>query len=159
MGPKGTTARDEVPSIIREIYALTERLEQLFPGRKFTPDGHLVGSIGEVLAAHDYELQLQPGSLMTHDAISVVDRRQVQIKATSSKSIGLRSQPEHLLVLQINRDGSYEEIFNGPGAFAWDLCGPMQRNGQRSVSVTKLRAHQARVEDKLPRRRAAPIIS
>ena len=36
---------------IRELYAITKELELQFPGRKFTPDGQLVGSIGEVLVA------------------------------------------------------------------------------------------------------------
>ena len=35
------------PEIIRELYRLIDELEQMFPGRHFTPDGHLVGSIGE----------------------------------------------------------------------------------------------------------------
>ncbi|MBW8042608.1 MAG: hypothetical protein FVQ85_21795 [Planctomycetes bacterium] len=40
-----------IPSIVQELYSIVDRLEELFPGRRFTPDGHLVGSIGEVLAA------------------------------------------------------------------------------------------------------------
>lgn len=36
---------------ICKLYAITRELELQFPGRKFTPDGHLVGSIGEVLVA------------------------------------------------------------------------------------------------------------
>lgn len=34
---------------VRELYAITKELELQFPGGKLTPDGHLVGSIGEVL--------------------------------------------------------------------------------------------------------------
>ena len=34
---------------IRRIYEITAELEELYPGRHFTPDGHMVGSIGEVL--------------------------------------------------------------------------------------------------------------
>jgi len=41
----------EIPSLFQELYSIVDRLEELFPGRRFTPDGHLVGSIGEVLAA------------------------------------------------------------------------------------------------------------
>ena len=36
---------------IRELYRITAELEEKYPGRCFTPDGHLVGSIGEVYAA------------------------------------------------------------------------------------------------------------
>ena len=36
---------------IKELFAITQELEAMYPGRKFTIDGHLVGSIGEVLVA------------------------------------------------------------------------------------------------------------
>jgi hypothetical protein len=41
---------------VARIYQATAELEALYPGRKFTPDGHLVGSIGEVIAADDLGL-------------------------------------------------------------------------------------------------------
>ena len=43
---------------IRELYRITAELEEKYPGRRFTPDGHLVGSIGEVYAAEKYGLTL-----------------------------------------------------------------------------------------------------
>jgi len=42
----------EVRALLDSLYGSAERLEALFPGRKFTLDGHLVGSIGEVIAAY-----------------------------------------------------------------------------------------------------------
>ena len=51
---------DEVPRLIGRLYEIVDRFEQLFPGRKFTPDGHLVGSIGEVIAANLHDLELLP---------------------------------------------------------------------------------------------------
>jgi len=35
---------------IQELYSIVNELEDTFSGRKFTLDGHLVGSIGEVLS-------------------------------------------------------------------------------------------------------------
>ncbi len=43
--------RIKLPEPVADIYRAVVRLEELYPGRKFTPDGHLVGSIGEVIAA------------------------------------------------------------------------------------------------------------
>jgi hypothetical protein len=40
--------RIPLPPQVAAIYCAVEELEALYPGRKFTPDGHLVGSIGEV---------------------------------------------------------------------------------------------------------------
>lgn len=130
-------AIDRIPGLIQDIYAIVEKLEDLFPGRRFTPDGHLVGSIGEVLAAHRYGLELLPASAEGHDA-TTADGRLVQIKATQSKSIALRSEPDLLVVLRIKQDGRATEIYNGPGKPVWDACGKMQKNGQRAISVNKL---------------------
>lgn len=128
---------EQVPCLVRELYGIVDELERLFPGRKFTPDGHLVGSIGEVLAAHYYGIDLLKGSSETHDGISPCGKM-VQIKATQGTSVALRSEPEHLLVLKIHRDGGFEEVYNGYGPVAWQISGGLQKNGQRPVSLSKL---------------------
>ena len=40
-----------VTDTIRMIFELADFLEQQYPGRHFTPDGHMLGRIGEVYAA------------------------------------------------------------------------------------------------------------
>ncbi|WP_455581849.1 DUF6998 domain-containing protein [Dysosmobacter sp.] len=137
---------------IRGIYSITKQLEEMYPGRHFTPDGHLVGSLGEVLVAADYGLALLPASHETHDALSV-DGRLVQIKATQVKKIAISSKPDYLIVIQIKSDGTYEEIYNGKGASVWDGSGVMQKNGQRSITLHKLRKlHSLEADaDRIPR--------
>ena len=130
---------------IKELYKITNELESRYPGRKFTPDGHLVGSIGEVLVAEHYDLTLLPNSSETHDAVSK-DGKFVQIKATQINRIAISSEPEHLIVIRLSRDGSWEEIYNGPGDLAWNNAGKMQKNGQRPISIAKLKA----IMDTLP---------
>lgn len=134
----GASAAESIPELVVRLYDLVQELERLFPGRRFTPDGHLVGSIGEVLAAHHYGLELCRGSEPVHDA-KTEDGRCVQIKATQGKRIGLRSEPALLLVLELRRDGSFGEVFNGPGRVAWNATGRQQRNGQSPIAVSKLR--------------------
>ncbi len=87
----------EIPRLVAELYQIVGHLESYFPGRRFTPDGHLVGSLGEVLAAYHYDLELLPASTETHDAVAR-DGTMVQIKATQGRSVGIRSEPQHLLV-------------------------------------------------------------
>ena len=132
------TAADQVPELVRRLYSLVSEFEALFPGRKFTPDGHLVGSIGEVLAAHRYALSLHAASSDGHDG-TARDGRQVEIKATQGDTVALRAEPQHLIVLHLNKQGHVSEVFNGPGAPVWSSCGAMQKYGQRSVSLSKLR--------------------
>ena len=124
-------------SIIEELYEIVARLESMYKGRRFTIDGHLVGSIGEVIAKERYGLDLLPSSSERHDAVAK-DGRMVQIKATQIKTTSLSSEPEHLIVLKLDKRGQAEEIYNGPGKPAWDGCGKRQKNGQRQISLAKL---------------------
>lgn len=125
--------------IIRELYRLVDELEAIYPGRKFTPDGHLVGSIGEAYAADHYGMSLLQAGAPIHDAVDGKGQL-YQIKATGGKSIGLRACPDYLLVLQLHRNGTLTEVYNGPGQPAWDAAGAMARNGQRAIGLAKLRS-------------------
>jgi hypothetical protein len=127
------------PILLRDLYRIVGELEAMFPGRHFTPDGHLVGSIGECLAAYHYGIELHSASHAGHDGTCA--GRDVQIKATQGKAVALRCEPSHLLVLLLGRDGGFEEIYNGPGAGVWDLVKhkPPPTNGQRQVGISKLR--------------------
>lgn len=124
---------------IKELYKITNELERSYPGRRFTIDGHLVGSIGEVIVAECYGLTLLPNSTQTHDAVSKGENY-IQIKATQVNSISISSEPDYLIVIKLFSDGSWEEVYNGPGKPAWNNAGKMKKNGQRSISLNKLRS-------------------
>jgi hypothetical protein len=131
-------AIDTIPGVVERLYVLVAELEQSFPGRPFTPDGHLVGSLGEVLASHYYKLELLPCSTKCHDA-QTRDGKLVQVKATQSDRVALRAEPDHLLVIQLQRDGTIVEIYNGPGSLAWRNAGKQQQNGQSPISISTLK--------------------
>lgn len=141
----------EFPAIIRELYSLVNRLENMFPGRHFTPDGHLVGSIGEALASYYYGIRLHRASFEGHDGI--VGNRLVEVKATQGKKVSLSSEPQHLLVPKLKVDGSFDEIYNGPGAQVWVRCNKPQsaerilpKRGQHPVSLSVLKGLMANVD-------------
>lgn len=134
----------QVAEKIQLLYQVSRDLEALFPGRHYTPDGHMIGSIGEALAASFYGLDLFTASEETHDA-KAADGRLVQIKATQIQKVSLSSEPEWLLILKIHRDGTFSEEYNGPGALVWERCGKMQKNGQRSISLAMLHQLQEKV--------------
>ena len=137
----------EVPELLATLYGIVDRLESLFPGRKFTPDGHLVGSIGDVIAAQMFGLGLLPGSSPDHDA-TAPDGRKVQIKLTQgTRGVALRAEPEHLLALRLAPDRSIHIVYNGNGSSPWFNAGRMQKNGQRQISLARLRALDASIAD------------
>ena len=96
------------------IFAGIKQLSEAFPRRKFTIDGRLVGDIGESLAELDYEITLDKTSRAVHDAMTS-DGRHVQIKATFQDHLTFKRTPQLYLGFKLNRDGTYEEIYNGPG--------------------------------------------
>ena len=74
-----------------------------------------------------------------HDAITG-DGRKVQIKFTQgTRGVALRAEPDHLLVLFLDRDRSLEDVYNGKGKSPWSQSGKMQTNGQRQISLARLR--------------------
>ncbi len=130
--------RVKLPKPVADIYRAVEQLSAAYPGRKFTPDGHLVGSIGEVVAAEALGLTLYKGSHPGHDAYDAGG--DVQIKMTAGRSVALYSTCTRLVVLRIVNPEEAEVVYDGPGAPAWDTAGRLQKNGQRSISLAKLRA-------------------
>lgn len=140
------------PQLMAQLYGVVAELEAMFK-RPFTPDGHMVGSIGEALAAHFYGLTLTPCSTPGCDAL--LDGKRIEIKATQGKKVLFRCAPEHLLVLKLHKDGTFDEIYNGDGGRVWALVAHKAKpsNGQHGVSLAALRRLNAKVADaeRIPR--------
>lgn len=148
----------QVSKILNSLYANVEALETIFPGRKFTLDGHLVGSIGEVVAAYMFDLRLTPGSNKGYDALAP-DGRAVEIKFTQGKTVGLRHCHDHVLILCKPKGTPLYVVYNGPGGLLWDAAGPVQKNGQRPIGISRAAGLDAEVtkEARLPKARNSPI--
>ncbi len=131
---------DKLQTLVKQLYATVNELEAMFPNRHFTPDGHLVGSLGECLVADAYGLDLLTASNKGHDAVTR-NGVKVEIKATQSKSVSFRSEPEHIIAIKIMPDGTFEEIYNGSGARVWQQFANKKRpsNGQFQISISKLK--------------------
>ena len=127
--------------LVKQLYSTVLELEAMFPGRHFTPDGHMVGSLGECLVADAYDLELLTASNKGCDALSK-NGLQVKIKATQANAVGFRSKPAHTIIIKILPDGTFEEIYNGPGALVWKAFEGkrLPSNGQFQISLNKLRS-------------------
>tara|TARA_Y100000815_G_C13308827_1_gene487598 strand:- start:201 stop:656 length:456 start_codon:yes stop_codon:yes gene_type:complete len=145
---------EKLQGLVKQLYATVTELEDMFPGRHFTPDGHMVGSLGECLVADAYNLDLKAASNKGYDAVTETGL-EVEIKATQSNSVAFRSQPQHTIIIQILRDGTFREIYNGPGALVWAQFTDkrLPTNGQFQVSLNKLRELNCTVAqaDRVPR--------
>jgi hypothetical protein len=135
----------QAKQLIEELFHITDSLHKM-TRRPFTPDGHLVGSLGEVIAAHAYGLTLEPPSTKACDAIDREGRR-IEIKATFGNRVAFRRHDAdceaHLcLVLRLKHDADFDEIYNGPmGPILEKLnVRALQSNGQRQITLAQLRA-------------------
>lgn len=146
--------------LVEQLHGIVEELEEMHPGRKFTLDGHLVGSIGEAAAEAMFELELQPPSTSGHDAIAA-DGRAVEIKATyGSSGVGIRATSIEaatvLIVLRLSRlpGVDHEVVYNGSFRRVAEATGALQKNGQAPIALTRLRKLDADVPDveRVPRR-------
>jgi hypothetical protein len=126
-----------LPEPVARIYRATADLEALYPGRKFTPDGHMVGSIGEVIAAEALGLTLYPASQPIHDAFDA--EGDIQIKMTAGSKVSMYSCCDRLVVLRVLSPEEAEIVYDGPGIPAWEVAGKVAKNGQRTISLFRLR--------------------
>ena len=134
--------RVKLPPPVAAIYRAVAELEALYPDRKFTPDGHLVGSIGEVVAAEALGLTLHPSSHPGHDAFDADG--DVQIMMTGGDSVSLYATCDRLVVLRIASPEEAEIVYDGTGIPAWEEAGKIGKNGQRRISIKRLATIAAR---------------
>ncbi|MNG10465.1 hypothetical protein D3C84_939360 [compost metagenome] len=106
----------KIEDALKGLFSAVSMLQEAYPGKPFTPDGRLVGDIGEVVASLAYGLTLNEGLTKHHDAVTD-DGRNVQIKTTfgTSLTFPVHHVPDYYLGIRMNRDGTFEEIYNGPG--------------------------------------------
>lgn len=139
------------------IFQGIDQLKAAFPNRAFTIDGRLVGDVGEVIAALEYDVVLHAVSQPNHDA-TTSDGRNVQIKATFKDSLTFKTIPECYLGFKLYPDGRHEEIFNGPGHLIYDRYVSRKRVGVGLLSfpITELRKLSAQVAegDRIQRRKS-----
>ncbi len=120
----------------KTISSMISRMEKDFPNRHFTMDGHLIGSIGECMAAYYYNIDLAHSSQKDYDGIK--DGIEIQIKTTQRSAVLIHSKPEHLIVLKLLEEGDVIEVFNGPGDVIWSEAGKKDSHGYYHFSLRKL---------------------
>jgi len=127
----------KLPKPVADLYRAVKELEDAY-SRKFTLDGHLVGSLGEVIAREELGLTLHPMSRIGHDAEDQ-NGRQVQIKMTAGTQIAMRHDCDRLVVLHLLNPEEAEIVYDGDGGPVWRETGPLGKNGQKTISLSKLK--------------------
>lgn len=131
-------ANESNESLIAAIFAIAAELEAR-TGRKVTPDGHLVGGLGEAFVIAKKGLVGAWASTKGFDAMD--GEMTVQIKTTTTNSITLSgpdSPADLLAAVKLNSDGSCDLRYYGPAAPVWAMS--EGRRGQWTKAFSRLPA-------------------
>ena len=145
--------KTEFSSAVKNVFDACRRLSKASGWmRPFTPDGRMVGDIGEVIAGIFYQVNLH--NIGRHNWDGTYNNRNVQIKATGGKGTYLKKPPKEsfakglLMVFHIDREsGKYELVYNGDIQRVWcDLKNKKPDiTGAKIISLDRLRELQKSV--------------
>ena len=128
---------EELKMTVFNFYKTITEMNQKYD-RKFTMDGHMIGSVGEVFASYYYGMELYESGHKLYDGKK--GDKEIQIKITQRDSVEVKGVPAYLIVLKIEFTKSSIEVFevyNGPGEIAL----PKKKHDdykESSLSINKL---------------------
>ncbi len=100
--------------------------------------GNLLGDYGEYIALANYNLKKARGGADGYDA-TTAEGLKVQIKANhSSSTIGFRGEADLLLVLKVENDAEWKELYYGPFKPVKERATYSKRDNKYMIPVVKL---------------------
>lgn len=103
-------------------------------------DGKTVGDLGEVYACETLGLVRNThGNLKGHDAIDPRTGEKVEIKTTTRKSFGFRSEPQRAVLVHLAEDGEFSIVYDGPGKPIWEVVRKRNGAGQHKINMATVK--------------------
>jgi hypothetical protein len=120
------------------LFSAQNALRELAPDFRWAGLGNLLGDYGEFVAIEAYGLTKAPGGSNGFDAVTH-DGRTVQIKANHAASqIGFRGEADLLLVLRVEANGQWNEVYYGSFPKAKALARYSARDNKHMVALRQL---------------------
>jgi hypothetical protein len=124
--------------IIATIFSAQDALRDLAPEQRWAGMGNLLGDYGEYIALSNYNLKKARGGADGYDAVTA-DGLKVQIKANhSSSTIGFRGEADLLLVLKVESNAEWRELYYGPFKPVKEKATYSKRDNKHMIPVAKL---------------------
>jgi hypothetical protein len=130
---------------IRNMFDAQRQLREAFPKRLFTPDGRMIGDIGEAIAEITYQVTVDSTSRAHWDGKRediCEGCTEVQIRATQKSDTYMKEPPDdgRLLVFKIFSDGSWICCYNGDARGVWNSLEAKKANksGEKFISLEAL---------------------
>jgi hypothetical protein len=139
---------EAVKHIVATIFSAQNALRELAPEFNWSGMGNLLGDYGEYVCLAKYELTKAPSGSSGYDAIDSQGRT-VQIKANhSSSTIGFRGDADLLLVIHVESNGEFEEVYFGDFNIVKTASNFSARDNKNTIPVGKLRKMNTAREEK-----------
>lgn len=126
---------------VKSMLKIVDELRKTYPKRKFTLDGRLVGDLGEILVEQSYDVNLYKNIKAKYDG-ETPDGKKVQIKTTMQDSLTFPADfiPDFYIGIKIKLDGTFYEIYNGPGELIFQLIKDRVRptNNLHNIPINRL---------------------
>ena len=121
------------------MFAAQNALRSLAPEFKWAGLGNLLGDYGEFVAIQHYGLTKAPPGANGYDA-TTDDGKRVQIKANhAANMIGFRGEADLLLVVKVETNGEWHELYYGPFAPIMENARYSARDNKHTITISKLR--------------------
>lgn len=133
----------QLKEAIKDLYSSIGKLHAAFKERPFTPDGRLVGDIGEAIAHLEFGVIIDRSIKKHWDGYwvnSSGSECKVQVRTTQKDSTYLKRPPEEgtFLMFKIKSDGNYDLVYNGSIMRVWDHLSQTQKSKEKMVSLDRL---------------------
>ena len=129
-----------IKGIMSSMLTLQRSLKNLVP--EYNWAGNPLGDFGEFVAIEHYSLQKAEVGSSGFDAVTL-EGKTVQIKANhKAKQIGIRGKADLLLVIHVDYDGNWEEVYYGDHKEVIKACTWSDRDSKHMIGITKLKKMQ-----------------
>lgn len=147
-GPEAHLKREQetVKHIVATIFSAQDALRDLAPQQRWAGMGNLLGDYGEYVALANYNLKKAPGGADGYDAVTV-DGLKVQKANHSSSTIGLRGEADLLLVLKVESDAEWKELYYGPFKAVKDKATHSKRDNKYMMPVREASGNRPQEQD------------
>jgi len=130
---------------IKKMFLVREELHAAFPKKPFTPDGRMIGDIGEAIAEICYKIIIDDKLRKDWDGTREGGNYkylEVQIKATQKDGTYLKKPPHDggLLVFKIFPDKKWKCYYNGSILRVWNYLNLQNpdNTGAKIISLDRL---------------------
>lgn len=131
---------EAVKGIISSLFASQRALRALAPEYGWRGLGNLLGDFGEFIAQTHYGLTKASAVSDGFDA-RTADGKTVQVKTNhAATQIGFRGEADLLLVIHVQDNGEWEEVYYGPFAPVKAASRHSARDNKSMIPIQKLKA-------------------